>query len=123
MLDLFLSASRLNHADFFCSLRMMLVMEGARKEKKGLDFFNIINLVDLLKSPVAAAYVDCTAYAPCKRLCVEYTTFARKATYFVRIVQLLRVSNLLRTYTTCALKANCAYDARLVRVKRLIAHV
>ena len=68
---------------------MMLVMEGARKEKKGLEFIFIFNLVDLLKSLVATAYVDCTACAPCKRLCVEYMTFARKATYFVRIVRLI----------------------------------
>ena len=61
--------------------------------------------------------------APCKRLCVEYTTLARKATYCVRIVRLLRVSDLLRTYTTCALEATCAYDVRLVRIKRLIADV
>ena len=110
--DLFLGPSRLGCADLTCSLRMILVMEGARKEKKGLEFY-FFNLVDLLKSPVATAYVDCTAYAPCKRLCVEYTTFARKATYCVRIVQLLRVSDLLRTYTTCALEATCAYDIRL----------
>ena len=70
VLDLFLSASRLGRADFACSLHMMLVMEGARKENKGLDFFCLKNLVDLLKSLVATAYVDCTAYAPCKRLCV-----------------------------------------------------
>ena len=64
MLDLFLSASQLGHADFACSLRMMLVMEGARKEKKGLEFIFFENLVDLLKSLVATAYVDCTACAP-----------------------------------------------------------
>ena len=79
-----------------------------------------LNLVDLLKSPVATAYVDCTAYAPCKRPCVEYTTFAREATYCVRIVRLLRVSDLLRTYTTCALEATCAYNARLVRMSDLL---
>ena len=102
MLDLFLSASRLDRADFACSLRMILVMEGARKEKKGLEslFYFLGNLVNLLKLPVATAYVDCTACAPCKRLCVEYTTIARKATYCVRIVQLLRVSDLLCMYTT-----------------------
>ena len=100
---------------------MMLLMEGTRKEKKGLESF-FFNLVDLLKSLVATAYVDCTACAPCKRLCVEYTTFARKATYCVLIVRLLRVSDLLRTYTTCALEATCAYDVRLVR-ERLIAYV
>ena len=113
MLDIFLSVSRLGRADFSCSQRMVLVTEGARKEKKGLEFLIFLNLVDLLKLPVATAYVDCTAYAPCKRLCVEYMTFARKANYCVRIVQLLRVSDLLRTYTTCALEATCAYDVRL----------
>ena len=43
---------------------MMLGMEGARKEKKGLDFlFFYFNLVNLLKLLVATAHVDCTAYA------------------------------------------------------------
>ena len=80
--------------------------KGARKEKKGLEFYLFLkNLIDLLKSIVATAYVDCTAYAPCKRLCVEYTTFARIATYCVRIVRLVRVSDLLHTYTACALEA------------------
>ena len=102
VLNLFLSASQLGRADFACSLRMMLVMEGARKEKKGLDFFK--NLVDLLKSLVATAYVDCTACAPCKRLCVEYTTFLRKANYCVRI-QLMRSRRLVRTMYVCARKA------------------
>ena len=75
MLDLFFGASRLDHVYFACSLRMMLVKEGARKEKKELEFlfYFYLNLVDLLKSPVATAYAYCTAYAPCKRLCVEYT--------------------------------------------------
>ena len=45
---------------------MVLVTEGARKEKKGLEFHFILkNLVDLLKSLVATAYIDCTACAPC----------------------------------------------------------
>ena len=123
MLELFLSASRLGRADLACSLHMMLVMEGARKGKKELENYFWKNLVDLLKLLVATAYVDCTACVPCNRLCVEYTTFARKANYCVRIVRLLRVSDLLRTYTTCALKATCAYDIRLVRVKRLNVHV
>ena len=123
MLDLFLIASQLGCAELNCSLRMMLVIEGARKEKKGLEFYFLKNIVDLLKSLVATAYVDCTACATCKQLCVEYTTFARKATYCVRIVLILRVSNLLRTYTTCALEATCAYDVRLVCVKRLNAYV
>ena len=68
MLDLFLSASQLDCADFACSLRMMLVKEGARKENKGLEsLFKLFlkNLVDLLKSLVATAYVECRAYAPC----------------------------------------------------------
>ena len=77
----------------------------------------------MLKSLVATAYVDCMACAPYKRLCVEYTTFLRKATYCVRIVQLLHVSNLLRSYTACTLEATCAYDVRLVRVKQLNAYV
>ena len=66
MLDLFLSASRLGRADFACSLRIMLVMEDVRKEKKGLEslFFIFFNLFNLLKSLVATAYVDCTACAP-----------------------------------------------------------
>ena len=64
MLDLFLSASRLVRADLTCSLRIMLVMEGTRKEKKGLDFYFFLkNLVDLLKLLAATAYVDCTDYA------------------------------------------------------------
>ena len=95
--------------------------------KKGKErvriFFFWKNLVDLLKLLVATAYVDCTACAPCKRLHVKYTTFARKATYCVRIVRLLRVSDLLCTYTTFALEVTCAYDVRLVRVKRLNAYV
>ena len=37
MLDFFLSASRIFRADLTCSLRMILVMEGTRKEKKGLE--------------------------------------------------------------------------------------
>ena len=78
------------------------------------------NLVDLLKSLIATAYVECMYCAPYKRICVEYTTFARKATYCVHIVRLLRVSDLLRTYTTCALEATCAYDVRLVRVSDLL---
>ena len=124
MLDIFLSDSRLGCVDFACSLRMMLAMEGTRKEKKELEsLFFLKNLVDLLKSLVATAYVDCTACAPCNRLCVEYTTFVRKSTYCVRIVRLLRVSDLLCTYTTCALEATCAYDVCLVRVKQLIAYV
>ena len=107
MPDLFLSTSQLGCADLTCSLRMMLVMEGSRKEKKGLESLYIFlkNLVDLLKSLVATAYVDCTACAPCKRLCVEYMTFARKATYCVRIERLLRVSDLCVQSTAFARKA------------------
>ena len=93
---------------------MMLVMEGERKEKKGLEFYFFWkNLVDLLKLLVAKAYVICTACALYKRLCVEYTNFARKATYCVRVLRLLRISDLLRTYMTCAIEATCAYDVRL----------
>ena len=124
MLDLFLSASQLGRAYLTCSLCMMLVTEGARKEKKGLEYILFFEKsCRFVESLVATAYVDCTACATCKRLCVEYTTFSRKATYCVRIVRLLRVSDLLRTYTTCALEATCAYDVGLVRVKRLNAYV
>ena len=98
--------------------------EGARKEKKGLEFFLFFeNLVNLLKLPVERAYVDCTAYAPCKQLCVEYTTFARIATYCVRIVRLVRVSDLLRTYTDCALEATLCVRGTSVRVKQVNAYV
>ena len=58
----------MDRAYFACSLCMMLVKEGARKENKGLEsLFKLFlkNLVDLLKSLVATAYVECTAYAPC----------------------------------------------------------
>ena len=66
MPDLFLSTSQLGRSDLTCSLRMMLVKEGARKEKKGLEIlFFLKNLVGLLKSLVATAYVDCTACATC----------------------------------------------------------
>ena len=41
MLDFFFSVSQIDLADFAYSLRMMLVKEGAIKEKKGLDFFLI----------------------------------------------------------------------------------
>ena len=72
MPNLFLSMSQLGRTDLTCSLRMMLVMEGARNEKKGLEslYKFLKNLVDLLKLLVATAYIDCTAYAPYKRLCV-----------------------------------------------------
>ena len=89
--------------------------KGKERLRIFINIYFLKNLVDLLKSLVVTAYVVCTACAPCKRLCVEYTNFARKATYFVRIVQILRVSDLLPTYTTCALEATCAYDVRLVR--------
>ena len=118
---------------------MMLLNEGARKEKKGLEYIYFLkNLVDLLKSLVATAYVDCTAYAPCKRLCVEYTTFARKRliayvyslcargdfvrTMYVRArkrlnayvnVRLLRVSYLCARSDLCVRCTTCAYDVRL----------
>ena len=79
-----------------------------KKEKKGLESFFVClkNHVDLLKLLVATAYVGCMASAPCKRLCVEYTTFACK--------------QLIRTYTTCALEATCAYDVRLMCVSNLL---
>ena len=108
-----------------CGLDLFTAHDASNgRYKKGegrVRFFLFLkNLVDLLKTLVATAYVDCTACAPCQRLCVEYTTFARKATYFVRIVQLLSVSDLLRTYTTCALEATCAYDVRFLRVSNLL---
>ena len=88
------------------------------KERVRIFFsFFLKNIVDLLKSLVATAYVDCTAYAPCERLCIEYTTFARIATYCVRIVRLVRVSDLLRTYTACALEATLCVQYTSVRVK------
>ena len=63
--NLFLGTSLLGRVDFTCSLRMMILMEGTRKEKKGLDLFLFfINLVDLLNSLVATTYVGCTACAP-----------------------------------------------------------
>ena len=86
-------------------------------------FFFEKNPVDLLKSPVAKAYVDCTDYAPCKRLCVEYMTSARIATYCVRIVQLVSVSYLLRMYTTCVLEATLCVRCTSVRVERLNAYI
>ena len=64
MPDILLSMSLLDHLDLTCSLIIMLVMEGARKEKKGLDFFLSFNLVYLLKLLVATAYIDCKACAP-----------------------------------------------------------
>ena len=81
------------------------------------------NLVDLLKLPVATAYVDCTDYAPCNQLCVEYTTFARIATYCVCIVRLVRLRDLLRMYTACALKATFCVQGTSLRVRRLNAYV
>ena len=92
-------------------------------KRKGYNLFFFFNLVDMLKSLVATAYLDCTAYAPCKGLCVEYTTFARIATYCVRIVRLVRVSNLLRTYTVCALEASLCVRCTSVHEKRLNAYV
>ena len=94
-----------------------------RKKGKERDRIFILfwkNLVNLLKLPVATVYVDCTDYASCKRLCVEYTTFARKATYCIRIVRLVRVSDLLRTYTTCALEATLCVQCTSVRVSDLM---
>ena len=32
----------------------------------------------------------------------------------------MRITDLLCTYTTCALEATCAYDVRLVRVSELL---
>ena len=123
MLVCFFASPRLDREDFACSLRMMINEGRCKKGKERVRIFIFFNPVDLLKSLVAIAYVDCTAYAPCKQLCVEYTTFARIATYFVRIVQLVHVSNLFRTYTACALEATLCVQCRSVRVKRLNAYV
>ena len=111
--ELFLGPSRLGRADLNCSLRMILVMECARKEKKGLQLFFLKNLVNLLKSLVATAYVDCTGCVPCKQLCEEHRTFARKATYCVHI-RLVRSRRLVRTmYVVCAL-------SRFTRTRRTL---
>ena len=65
MPELFLGPSRLGFADLTCSLRTMLVMEGTRKEKKGLEYLIFFEKpLDLLKSLVVTAYGDCTACAP-----------------------------------------------------------
>ena len=59
--------SRLDREDFACSLRMML-SEGRctkGKERVRIFIYFLKNPVDLLKSLVATAYVDCMAYAPC----------------------------------------------------------
>ena len=45
--DLFLSTSRLGRGDLTCSLRMMLVMEGARKEKKGLESLLFLKILSI----------------------------------------------------------------------------
>ena len=123
MLDRFFGASRLYCEDFACSLRMMLSEGRCKKGKERVRIFFWKNLVNFLKSLVATAYVDYTAYAPCKRLCVGYATFAHIATYCVHIVQLVRVSDLLRTYTACALEATLCVRCISVRVKRLNAYV
>ena len=120
VLDLFFGSPRLDCEDFACSLRMMLSEGRCKKGKERVIFLYILNLVDLLKSLVATAYVDCTAYALCKRLCVEYTTFACIATYSVRIVRLVRVSDLLRTYTACTLEATLCVRCTSVRVSDLM---
>ena len=75
MLVCFFASPRLDREDFSCSLRIVL-SEGRRKKGKErvrifiyiYIYFFVENLVDMLKSPVARAYVDCTAYAPCKQL-------------------------------------------------------
>ena len=104
----------------------MMLSEGRckkGKERVRIFIYLFFNLVDLLKFLVATAYVDCTAYAPCKQLFVEYSIFLRIATYCVRIVQLVRVSDLLRTYTACALEATLCVRCTSVHVKRLNAYV
>ena len=66
-------------------------------------------------------------------LCVQNTSLAREATFAyvydlfalsglcVRI-RILRVSDLMRTYTTYMLEATYAYEVQLFRVKRLMLH-
>ena len=66
VLDLFFGASRLDREDFACSLRMML-SEGRRKkgkERVRIFIYFFENLVNLLNSLVATAYVDCTLVRP-----------------------------------------------------------
>ena len=119
-------------------------MKRCKTGKKGLEFFFFLkNLVDLLKSPVARAYVDCTAYAPCKRriayvydLCARgdfvrtWYVFARKRLNAYVNVRLLRVSDLCARSdlhvlgTDFARKQLIAYvNVRLLRVERLLQQV
>ena len=65
----FFASPRLDREDFACSLRIVLSEGRCKKGKERVRififlFFILKNLVDLLKSPVARAYIDCTAYAP-----------------------------------------------------------
>ena len=62
VLECFFGSPRLDREDFACSLRIILSEGRYKKGKEGVRmFFFLKNLVDLLKSPVATAYVDCTA--------------------------------------------------------------
>ena len=66
MLVCFFAFPRLDREDFAYSLHMMLSEGTCKKGKERVRmcvcvFF--VNLVDLLKLPVATVYVDCTAYA------------------------------------------------------------
>ena len=63
-----------------CELDLFIVQDASdgrcNKEKIRVRFFLFLkNLVDLLKSLEVTEYVDCTACAPCKRLCVEIYDF------------------------------------------------
>ena len=68
MLVCFFALPRLDCEDFACSLRIVLSEERCKKGKERVRIFIFLkNIVDLLKSPVVRAYVDCTAYAPCSK--------------------------------------------------------
>ena len=58
-------------------------------------------------------YVCRTDFAPCKRHLRPVSGFAYK-------IRILRISDLLRMYTTCALKATYAYEVSLLRVTDLL---
>ena len=58
-------------------------------------------------------YVGCTVFATCTRLLRPVSSFEYE-------IRLLRVSDLLRTYTTCALEATYAYKVYLLRVSEIL---
>ena len=78
--------------------------ERDKKGKKGLEYIFLKNLVDLLKLLVAICkrrlYGLCAL--PCKRLCVENTTFARKR-LTAYVYDLFSRGDFMRTmYVLCA---------------------